>query len=87
VTLTALPAPRPETMGQRVQRLQAEARGLARSHVAEMMAKVAEGLAMAADIADGGDAYPPGVREASRKLTEDGESLLLTLTAIIARTK
>ena len=43
-----------------------------------------EGLA--AEIAEGGDAYPPGVRDIARRLSEDLDSRIQTLEAITART-
>jgi len=41
---------------------------------------------LAAEIADGGDAYPPGVRDLARRLVEDCEARVQTLEAIVART-
>ena len=40
---------------------------------------------MAADIAEGGDAYPPGVRDIARRLSEDCEARVQTLEAITKR--
>ena len=41
---------------------------------------------MATEIAEGGDAYPPGVRDLCRRLAEDCETRAQTLEAISART-
>jgi hypothetical protein len=79
-------APRSETVAQRVQRLQAEARCLARDHVKAFGAAMAGLEELAAEIAEGGDAYPPGVREIARQLAEDLDSRGQTLEAISART-
>ena len=42
--------------------------------------------ALAAEIAEGGDAYSPGVRDVARRLAEDLDSRVQTLEAIVART-
>ena len=85
MTVAALPARPAETVAARVQRLQAEARALAQGHVALMIDKVSEGLALAAEISEGGEAYPVGVREAARQLVESGEALIQTTRAVLAR--
>jgi len=41
---------------------------------------------LAAEIAEGGDAYAPGIREVARQLVEDLDSRVQTLEAIAART-
>lgn len=74
-----------ETVAQRVRRLQAEARQLAKDHVRALAARLVEVEEMAAEIADGGDAYPPGVRDLARRLVEDCEAKAQTLEAVIAR--
>lgn len=74
-----------ETVAQRVRRLQAEARNLANDHVASMTAAMFDLSAMAAEIADGGDAYAPGIRDMARVLAEDLESRAQTVEAIRAR--
>lgn len=76
---------RPETVAQRVQRLQAEAKALARDHVKALAAAMVSLEQLAAEIADGGDAYPPGVRDLARRLVEDLDSRVQTLEAINAR--
>lgn len=76
---------KPETVAARVRRLQAEAKALAKDHVRELTAAIAELEVMAAEIAEGGDAYPPGVRDVARRLAEDCESRVQTLESIVAR--
>ena len=78
--------PKSETVAQRVQRLQAEARQLAKDHVKSLTAAMASVEQLAAEIAEGGDAYAPGIRDIARRLVEDIEAKVQTLDAISART-
>jgi hypothetical protein len=78
--------PMAETVAQRVKRLQAEARQLAKDHIRSLTEAMTSLEAMAAEIAEGGDAYAPGVREVARQLTEDLDSRVQTLEAISSRT-
>ena len=76
----------PETSAQRVRRLQDEARMLAREQV-EILARDLNALALrAAEIADGGEAYPAGVRELASRLTADLPQKAQSLTSILERT-
>lgn len=75
-----------ETVAQRVRRLQAEARQLAKDHVRTLTEAMVGLEALAAEIADGGEAYAPGVRDIARRLAEDLDSRVQTLEAIAART-
>jgi len=81
-----LKAQRAETVAERVRRLQAEARQLAKDHIRSLTAAITEVERMAAEIADGGDAYPAGVRDLARRFAEDAEARVQTLEAITART-
>jgi hypothetical protein len=78
--------PKTETVAERVRRLQAEARQLAKDHVKALTAAMVDLEQLAAEIADGGDAYAPGIRDVARRLVEDLESRVQTLEAISART-
>ena len=78
--------PKSETVAQRVQRLQAEARQLAKDHVKSLTAAMVSLEEMAAEIAEGGDAYAPGIRDIARRMAEDLEARAQTLDAISART-
>jgi hypothetical protein len=40
---------------------------------------------MAAEIAEGGDAYPAGVRDLARRFVEDCEARVQTVEAIVGR--
>ena len=78
--------PMAETVAQRVRRLQAEARQLAKDHVRSFSTAMSELEHLATEIADGGEAYAPGIREMARRLAEDLDSRVQTLDAISART-
>ena len=78
--------PKAETVAQRVQRLQAEAKQLAKDHVKALTTAMVSLEELAAEIAEGGDAYAPGVRDVARRLAEDLDSRVQTLEAIVART-
>jgi predicted Zn-dependent protease len=76
----------PETTTQRVQRLQREARQLAREQI-EAMGRDLDDLAQRArDIAEGGDAYAVGVREMASRLAADLPQKSQSLLAILNRT-
>ncbi len=77
--------PRSEALSHRVRRLQVEARGLAREHIAALVAALHEVEVLAGEIADGGEAYPAGVREISRRLAEELETKVATIEAITSR--
>ena len=79
-------AAKSETVAERVRRLQAEARQLAKDHVRSLTTAMVELEQLAAEIAEGGDAYAPGVRDVARRLVEDLDSRVQTLEAISART-
>jgi hypothetical protein len=78
--------PKTETVAQRVQRLQAEARQLAKDHVKSLSAAMVDLERLASEIAEGGDAYAPGIRDIARRLAEDLDARVQTLDAIAART-
>jgi hypothetical protein len=79
-------SPKSETVAERVRRLQTEAKQLAKDHVRSLSAQMVAIEQMAAEIAEGGEAYPPGVRELASRLVEDLESRVQTLEAIVSRT-
>ncbi len=76
---------KPETVAERVRKLQAEARQLAKDHIHAFTAAMTELEQMAAEIAEGGDAYPAGVRDLARRFVDDCEARVQTLEAITAR--
>ena len=75
----------PEPPADRIKRLQAEARAVAREHIDLLAQSLAEAAKLAAEIAEGGDLYPVGARELSRRLTDECSRQAQSLTAIIER--
>ena len=76
----------PEKPGDRVKRLQAEARILAREQT-EQLAREMNALAIRAqEIADGGEAYPAGVRDLASRIAEDLPYKAQGLTILMDRT-
>ena len=84
--LKVIAAPKSETVAERVRRLQAEAKQLAKDHVKTLTSAMVDLEQLAAEIADGGDAYAPGIRDVARRMVEDLDSRVQTLEAIVART-
>ena len=84
--LVVVPSPNePESAGQKIKRLQAEAKNLAREHVEHLSVALAEVSRLAEEITEGGDLYPIGAREVARRLVEDAAKQSLTLSAILDR--
>ena len=73
------------TVAERVRRLQAEARQLAQGHVLALTAAMADANRLALEIAEGGDAYPPGIRDLARRFAEDCDIRVQSIEAINAR--
>ena len=76
---------RPDTVAERVRKLQAEAKQLAKDHIHSFTAALTDVERMASEIAEGGDAYPAGVRDLARRFVEDTDARVQTLEAITAR--
>ena len=72
-------------LSERIRRLQAEAKNLAREHIRALEAAIIEVERLASEISDGGEAYPAGVRELARRMAEDCEMKVQTLEAIASR--
>jgi hypothetical protein len=70
---------------ERMQRLKAEARGLADEHLKTLNETLTDVARLAREVCEGGDLYPVGAQELARRLTEDAGRQALTLSAIIAR--
>ncbi|HYE45580.1 MAG TPA: hypothetical protein VEA44_07370 [Caulobacter sp.] len=78
--------PVPEALSERIRRLQAEARDMAREHVAALEQALQGVSRLAAEIADGGEAYPVGARQLARQLIAEADGRAQTLDAILVRT-
>jgi hypothetical protein len=79
------PAPaKAETVADRIRRLQAEVQALGREQVAQMRANVIAGIEAAREVATN-PTQPDGVRQLAERIARDGDSLLLTLDQITAR--
>ena len=76
---------KPETTGERVRRLQAEARLLAREEVESLEKALLQCASMAEQVAQGGDAYPAGVRELASRVAEDLPAKVHTMQALMGR--
>ena len=75
----------PETTAQRVKRLQAEARMLAREEVERLDRGMMDLAALAAEIAEGGEAYPAGIREMASRIAADLPQKAQGLRSLVSR--
>lgn len=75
----------PDTVADRVKRLQEEARLLAREEIEAFENQLALAAGMAATIAKGGDAYPVGVRAMAEQMSEELPLRIQSLQAIMER--
>ena len=76
---------RRETTAERVRRLQAEARIMAREHIEELEKCLLRTAEVAREVAEGGEAYPVGVRELASRLSDDLPDKLTTMRALVER--
>ena len=76
---------RRETTAERVRRLQAEARIVARQHIEQLEQCLLRTAEVAREVAEGGEAYPIGVRELASRLSEDLPDKLVSMRALIDR--
>jgi hypothetical protein len=74
-----------ETLAETVRRMQANARVLAREQVEAMNAAVLELAGMAREVAVGGEAYPVGVRELSRRMADELGAYVRNIEALLYR--
>ncbi len=75
----------PETVAQRVQRLQAEAHMLALEEVQQFEACLRAAIEKAQEIAKGGEAYPAGIREVADRIADELGGRSQTLRALVER--
>lgn len=76
----------PETIAERVRRLQQEAHMLAREEVEALEAQLHASAQKAGEIVAGGEAYPAGVRELAERIASDLDTRAQTLNALVERT-
>lgn len=76
---------KPETIPDRVRRLQQEAQVLACEEVEALRLILAEAVAKAEAVRDGGDIFPVGVREQARQLAASLPLTMQTLQALSER--
>jgi len=72
-------------IAERIRSLQAEARNLAHDHIRSLEQALLQVERLSAEIADGGEAYPAGVRDIARRLAEDCEHKVSSIEAIASR--
>jgi hypothetical protein len=77
----------PEPLGQQVRRLQAEAKALALVHAQCLELALLSADRLAAEIAAGGEAYPPGVRELARQAAAENGNRARLLQALLGRNR
>ncbi|KQW68225.1 hypothetical protein ASC79_10430 [Phenylobacterium sp. Root1290] len=65
--------------------MQAQAKNLAREHIIALETAIAEVERLSAEVADGGEAYPVGVREIARRMAADCEANGNTIRALVGR--
>jgi hypothetical protein len=75
----------PETRAERVRRMQANAKALAREQIEAMTEAMLEVAHMAEEIATGGDAYPVGVRELSNRIKSELEVQAKSIAVLLKR--
>ncbi len=75
----------PETRAERILRMQANAKALAREQIEAMTEAMLEVARMADEIATGGDAYPVGVRELASRLRSDLENQSKLVESLLMR--
>jgi hypothetical protein len=74
-----------KSASERIERLKAEARGLAHENLETLNETLNEVVKFAVEICEGGDLYPVGAQELARRLKEEAGRHALALSAIIAR--
>lgn len=83
--LVVLPTSSATSPAERLRRLQSEARSVASEHLGELSSTLSALTRLSGEIADGGELYPVGARDLSRRLAHESAKHALTLTAILER--
>ena len=81
--LKLLPSPKSESPHVRALRLMGEARAAADEQVRQLETALALVAGLSADVAEGGDAYPPGVRDIAKRISGDAAWCAQTLDSIM----
>lgn len=81
------PTPKRETVAQKVKRLQAEATEAANEHVRSLIDGLHANMIVAAEIAEGGSAYTPALRDAARRIANDIEVRVGVLEGLLVRAR
>ena len=87
LTIARCADPAPESLGQQVRRRQAEAKALARMHPQCLKLALLSADGLAAEIAAGGEAYRPGVRDLARQAAADNGNRARLLQALLVRNR
>ena len=85
MAVVALQMSSEESHAERVRRLKAEAQDYARRHARDLVLALGEIESYVADVLDGGEAYPVGVREAARQLAPELAAARLNIASILDR--
>ena len=85
MSATVLKLARKEPFAEKVKRLREEAQSYAIEHSRAFESAIAELLALAGDIAEGGEAYPVGVREEARRLAPELTRAGLNVKSLLGR--
>ena len=75
----------PETISERTRRRQFEAQMLAREHIDQLRKAMVDAEELALVVAQGGDIYPAGVRDAAGRLLSQLQSQAQTLDTLLER--
>ena len=83
VELKLLPSPKVESPHRRALRLMAEARTAADEQVRALEQALSLVATLSADVSEGGEAYPPGVRDIAKRVSGDAVWCAQTLDSIM----
>jgi hypothetical protein len=84
VTALKLPA-KADSPAEKIRRLREAAAVEARNHVKMFEQALQDLELLAADIAEGGEEYPVGIREAARRLSPEITGARLNITSLLGR--
>lgn len=84
--LTIVPPPPHETAADKIRRLLAEIKEAASDELEELDVAIEQVCSICDSIAAGGEAFPPGVREICRALSEEAQAQAKSIDIILQRT-